>query len=90
MNESTSHTLRAAAKVARKAHWAVTVVVPEAHGVSDCARAVAEAEGVDAAIQVTHGTVSVRFANVPGGLTARVVRPGVKQDLGFAQFPHNA
>jgi len=85
MNQSTSHTLRAAAKVARNARWAVTVVVPEAQGVSDCARAVAEAEGVDAAIQVSRGTVSVRFAHVPGGLAARV-----KQDLGFAQFPHNA
>jgi hypothetical protein len=90
MNESTSHTLRAAAKVARKAHWTVTVVVPEAQGVSDCARAVAEAEGVDATIQVSRGTVNVRFAHVPGGLGAGVVRIGVKQDLGIAQFPSNA
>ena len=90
MNESTSHTLRAAAKVAGKAHWTVTVVVPEAQGVSDCARAVAEAEGVDAAIRVNHGTVSVRFAHVPGGLGARVVGLAVKQDLGITQFPYNA
>jgi hypothetical protein len=85
VNASTSHTLRAAAKVARKARWTVTVVVPEAQGVGDCARAAAEAEGVDAAIQVSRGTVSVRFACVPSGLGARV-----KQVLGFAQFPHNA
>lgn len=68
MNESTSHTLRAAAKVARNARWTVTVVVPATQGVGDCARAVAADEGVDAAIEVSRGTVSVRFAPVAGGL----------------------